>query len=242
MMTKTKTLSLLFCLSAFAVFGQNSYRVEVARFLERVDIPTYFEGLEDVSVYQDHNAIYRYTMGDFADKTTADEKAKIAKDKGFKYARVIDLAAQREACVCAAAPAALFLESIFFDFDRSDLRAVSQSQLDRMTTILQENPSYKAKLVGHTDAKGSNEYNQALSRRRANAAKNYLIDKGIPESRIIIDYSGEAKPIAKNELNGGIDTPQGRQYNRRVELQVLDANGQVVGAVKKIDVPSELEN
>ena len=115
------------------------------------------------------------------------------------------------------------LNWIFFDFDKSNLRSASQTELDDMAAILKKNPDYEAVLRAHTDFKGSDAYNEALSDRRATNAKQYLISKGIAASRIKTSLSGEKDPIAKNE-----EDDRGRQYNRRVELFVQDKNGKNV--------------
>ena len=69
---------------------------------------------------------------------------------------------------------------------------------------------------GHTDAIGSDEYNQKLSERRANAVRRYLIEKGIASARIQVKGYGKRMPIADNK------TPEGRAMNRRAELGVVD--------------------
>jgi outer membrane protein OmpA-like peptidoglycan-associated protein/uncharacterized protein YegP (UPF0339 family) len=119
------------------------------------------------------------------------------------------------------------LNWIFFDFNKADLRSASQTELDQMAAILKKNPDYVALLSAHTDSKGSDAYNDALSGRRASNAKQYLIGKGIAAARIKTSLNGEKDPIAKNEVSGK-DTEQGRQYNRRVELYVQDKEGKNV--------------
>jgi outer membrane protein OmpA-like peptidoglycan-associated protein len=134
----------------------------------------------------------------------------------------------------------IVLRSIFFDFDKSDLRPVSQSDLDNLVKVLQENPTYNAELKAFTDAKGSDAYNRALSMRRANNAKSYVVSKGIAKNRIKTSTFGESNPIAKNEVNGQ-DTEEGRQFNRRVEVAVFDSAGKQVGLVEQIAVPESLK-
>ena len=104
-----------------------------------------------------------------------------------------------------------------------------------------KNSQYNVELSAHTDAKGSFSYNDALSNRGANAAKNYQMSNGIPEDRIKLSTFGENFPIEKNELNDGVDTPTGRQFNRRVELMVYNPNGAVSSLVEEIDVPLALK-
>jgi outer membrane protein OmpA-like peptidoglycan-associated protein len=79
---------------------------------------------------------------------------------------------------------------------------------------LKDNPSYKVDVDGHTDNTGSDDLNQKLSESRANSVKQYLVDNGIDESRIVATGYGETKPIADNK------TAAGRSKNRRVEMKM----------------------
>ena len=102
-----------------------------------------------------------------------------------------------------------------FDFDRYDLRPEFRSELDEVGEFLQNNPDAYVKLVGYTCNIGSEEYNLGLSNRRANSAAEYLTSKhNIDRSRIVVNYYGEANPIASN------DTEEDRAQNRRVEVAV----------------------
>ena len=102
-----------------------------------------------------------------------------------------------------------------FDFDKSDIRPEFQSELDEVGTFLQNNPDAYVMLVGYTDSVGSEEYNLDLSHRRANSAADYLSSNHkIDRDRIVVNYYGEANPIASN------DTDEGRAQNRRVEIAV----------------------
>jgi outer membrane protein OmpA-like peptidoglycan-associated protein len=75
-------------------------------------------------------------------------------------------------------------------------------------------PNTLIRVEGHTDSRGSNEYNMDLSHRRANAVKNLLVQRGIAGSRIEAVAFGETMPVASN------DTEAGRQKNRRVEIKI----------------------
>ena len=75
------------------------------------------------------------------------------------------------------------------------------------------------RIEGHTDSIGSDSYNQALSERRAQAVKAYLVSKGISATRLSTEGKGESEPIADNTKNGR-DNPEGRAMNRRAELKV----------------------
>lgn len=107
------------------------------------------------------------------------------------------------------------LNNVFFDFDKWDLRSESFVELDRVVTLLKENPAIEIEMSAHTDSKGSDDYNFRLSDNRAKSVKDYIISKGIPENRIVSKGYGETRPVATN------DTDEGRQLNRRVEFTIL---------------------
>jgi len=108
-----------------------------------------------------------------------------------------------------------FESGILFDFDSSRLRSEARANLSQLSTSLGDMTDDVELLVaGHTDSVGSDEYNYDLSERRAQAAADYLMTRGIPASRINITGLGESEPVASNE------TAQGRQLNRRVEIAI----------------------
>ncbi len=108
------------------------------------------------------------------------------------------------------------LNNVFFDFDKSTLRKESFPELDRVVTLMKENPKLKVEIAGHTDWKGTDEYNQKLSQRRTNSVVKYLVHKGVISTRLVPKGYGEKQPIATNA------TDEGRQKNRRVEFVVLE--------------------
>ena len=106
------------------------------------------------------------------------------------------------------------LAIVHFDFDKQNIKKIYVPVLDQYMAYLKEHPSAPVTVKGHTDYKGSDEYNQKLSERRANAVRDYLIQKGIASSRIqVVGYS-EHRPIADNK------TSEGQAMNRRSELEV----------------------
>lgn len=110
--------------------------------------------------------------------------------------------------------ASVVINNIFFDFDKWNLLSTSISELNRLYNFLNKN-DYKVEISGHTDAKGSDSYNQKLSYNRANSVKEYLVNKGIDVHRIMVKGYGKNQPIATNE------TEEGRALNRRVEFKFL---------------------
>lgn len=109
----------------------------------------------------------------------------------------------------------IVLNNIFFDFDKASLRPDSKPELQRVASVLQDNPSMKIEISGHTDNKGSATYNLRLSEARAKSVVDFLIASGIEKSRLTFKGYGFLKPIASN------DTEEGRQQNRRTEFKVL---------------------
>ncbi len=109
---------------------------------------------------------------------------------------------------------AIVLRNIFFDFNKSSIRAESASELERLINLLNENPSLKIELGSHTDNKGSDEYNLKLSESRSNSVVEYLISKGISAARLTSKGYGESISISSN------DTEIGRQENRRTEFKI----------------------
>jgi OOP family OmpA-OmpF porin len=107
------------------------------------------------------------------------------------------------------------LNNIFFDFDKIILRPESFPELDKVVEMLNQNGRIEIEIAGHTDDKGSDEYNRVLSQGRAEAVRSYIVDQGIDDFRITAKGYGEAKPEVSN------DSDEGRQQNRRVEFTVL---------------------
>jgi outer membrane protein OmpA-like peptidoglycan-associated protein len=110
------------------------------------------------------------------------------------------------------------LSDVLFDFDRASLKPGAREKLSKLTGILMAYPGhYTIQIEGHTDSVGSDDYNQQLSRGRAESVSAYLKEAGIPEGRITqVTGFGESRPVASN------DSDSGRQMNRRVELVITD--------------------
>jgi outer membrane protein OmpA-like peptidoglycan-associated protein/Tol biopolymer transport system component len=107
------------------------------------------------------------------------------------------------------------LRNIYFDFDKATLRSQSIEEIDHLYQFLINNPTAIVEISAHTDRIGSYEYNIDLSKRRAQAVIDYLIQKGIEPKRLIAKGYGFTKPVATNI------TEEGRQLNRRVEFKIL---------------------
>lgn len=109
-------------------------------------------------------------------------------------------------------------DRVLFDFDRADIRSDAAKVLDTLAGALGQVKATTIEVRGHTDAKGSDEYNQTLSERRAAAVVAALRTRGAAPGATSKGY-GEARPVAPNEVDGE-DNPSGRQLNRRVEIFV----------------------
>ena len=240
---KTISLFSLLVLGSIALQAQQ-YMVQLAVY-DRTVPDSHWSGLnERIFHSKDHNDFHHYFIGKYSAET-ADAKAGEMRGKGYRSVRVIGEGEFNQACVCffTEAPAELTvrLRSIFFDFDKYNLRGDARARLDQLVQNLQANPSYHVTLMAHTDGKGSDAYNDNLSMNRARSARTYLTGRGIAASRIKMDTFGKKRPIAKNNLADGRDTPQGRQFNRRVELVVTNAGGAPINVVEPIEVPEELK-
>ncbi len=114
---------------------------------------------------------------------------------------------------------AIELENIYYDLDKSYIRADAAIELDKLVTTLKENPTIKIELGSHTDSRGSDSYNLALSQRRATAAVAYIVSKGISKSRIVAKGYGETQLV--NKCSNGVPCSKDEhQRNRRTEFKV----------------------
>jgi outer membrane protein OmpA-like peptidoglycan-associated protein len=115
----------------------------------------------------------------------------------------------------ASIGSSLVLRNIYFDFNKSNLKDDSYSEIIKVERLLREAPSMVLEIAGHTDNIGSKAYNRKLSLKRANAVINHLVAKGIPSNRLLAKGYGSDKPLASND-----DEEEGREINRRIEFIV----------------------
>jgi outer membrane protein OmpA-like peptidoglycan-associated protein len=114
-----------------------------------------------------------------------------------------------------AVGSSIVLKNIFFDFNQATLRPESKNELERLVKLMQDMPSLKIEISGHTDNVGSAQYNKTLSERRAKSVVDFLIEEGISPNRLTYKGYGFDMPIAPN------DTDEGRQQNRRTEFKII---------------------
>jgi outer membrane protein OmpA-like peptidoglycan-associated protein len=107
-----------------------------------------------------------------------------------------------------------FDSGLLFDFDSDAIRSDAGKNLIELARSLNKYPKSQLLIVGHTDSKGDEAYNQSLSLRRANSAESFLASQSVERSRISTNGRGELEPVASN------DTDAGRQLNRRVEVAI----------------------
>jgi peptidoglycan-associated lipoprotein len=156
--------------------------------------------------------------------TTATDAQRQADSLAAARARqVADSTAAADAAARAAAADALRAQGelavvlgqrVYFDFDRDVLREDSRATLDAKVPVLLANPSVTLAITGHTDERGTAEYNLALGQRRAAQVKRYLVAKGVAESRLDAQSLGDSQPAAQGSDEAAY------QQNRRAEFEV----------------------
>ncbi|HEY6124972.1 MAG TPA: OmpA family protein, partial [Steroidobacteraceae bacterium] len=112
----------------------------------------------------------------------------------------------------------LTLGDTLFATGKSEIKSGATANLDRLTAFLNEYPTRTASIEGYTDSMGSEEMNQSLSQRRADAVRGYLVGQGVGSTRLTSSGRGENSPVADN------GSAEGRQQNRRVEVVISQGN------------------
>ena len=105
-------------------------------------------------------------------------------------------------------------ENLEFESAKAVIKEVSYTSLEELAVLLLKKPDWKLEVSGHTDSQGAAQTNLIISKKRAQAVKDFLVDKGVNADNIIVEYFGETTPIGDNT------TAEGRQKNRRVEMEV----------------------
>ena len=133
-----------------------------------------------------------------------------------EQSRADSIRAAREGTNRAVADArATITNPVMFEFDKSDLTADDVARLDAKIPLLNANPDLRIRVAGHTDSRGSDEYNMALGQRRAASAKRYLTQHGISTGRIETVSFGEERPVATG------DDENSMAQNRRAEFEII---------------------
>lgn len=118
----------------------------------------------------------------------------------------------------------LTLGDVLFETARADLKPGSTGNLTRLVTFLNQYPQRSVVIEGHTDSVGSDEYNQSLSQRRADAVKSWLMQQGIASQRLVASGKGKHEPVADNS------SAAGRQMNRRVDIIIENPQPETAAA------------
>ena len=111
----------------------------------------------------------------------------------------------------------LWFANIYFDFDKWNIRRDAAFELDKVVEAMKKYPDLKIHIVSHTDRRGTKEYNQKLSEKRAKSTMEYIISKGIDESRLTAEGKGEIEPVEKCVKC----TEKQHQLNRRSEFLIV---------------------
>jgi outer membrane protein OmpA-like peptidoglycan-associated protein len=123
---------------------------------------------------------------------------------------------------------AIVLENIYYDLDEDYIRADAAVELDKLVTVLEDNPEIKIELSSHTDSRQTAAYNDDLSKRRAQSAVDYISSKGIDADRLIARGYGESQLLISDEEINKLPTEEAReqahQRNRRTEFKVIEYN------------------
>ena len=113
------------------------------------------------------------------------------------------------------------LDNIYYDYGKADIRPDAALELNKLVTILKDNPTMKIELSSHTDARGGDAYNLNLSDKRAKSAVQYIISQGIDPSRLVGKGYGETKLL--NRCGNDVKcSEEEHQFNRRTEFKILD--------------------
>ncbi len=119
-----------------------------------------------------------------------------------------------------------FNEKILFAFSKSDIGDAAKTNLNKLVAVLNKYPNTNIEIQGHTDSRGTDEYNMGLSQRRANTVRDYLLSQGIVATRMTTKGFGESAPAYTN------DTEEGMAQNRRVEF-LITANDKMKADAEK---------
>jgi outer membrane protein OmpA-like peptidoglycan-associated protein len=116
-------------------------------------------------------------------------------------------------------------DNLNFEFGKAEIKKDSFPYLDKLADTMLKSKKWTLEIQGHTDDKGTEDYNLKLSQNRADAVKNYLISKGVVADKITSKGFGETKPIVAN------DSDANREKNRRVEFKITKPNNEVVTTI-----------
>jgi outer membrane protein OmpA-like peptidoglycan-associated protein len=211
----------------FSVFDVNPeeevFRVEVLASEDKIMLEDpLFDPLRDQyeikEFYISRDSVYSYTVGEFEALLNTYKVYNDVVEIGFSSAtvRTYVLAELPTEVIAKINRDFAHFSNANFEFNKTDVSETSYSILDRVATIMKENPDLALEIAAHTDNVGSFEFNLDLSEKRVQSIVRYLVSKGIDATRLEGNGYGEARPIADN------GTEEGRMKNRRVEFLILN--------------------
>ncbi len=217
--------------------GETVFRVQIAS-LNNSNAKSYFQKKYNVSnkeiFLDEYNGTYKYSIGNFSSYKEAKEfnntflrltgvNVFITKYVNGKKTEEFDIADLYENITKnkvedkqETVQKPILFKDVYFDFDKNFLTEDAAEILDETVAILNKNTNLKIEVAGHTDNKGSSEYNKILSEKRAKVVFDYLVDKGINKERLSCKGYGEDISVADNT------TKDGRQKNRRIEFIIIN--------------------
>ncbi len=199
------------------------FRVEVLSSEDKIMLEDpLFDPLRDQyeikEFYISTDSVYSYTVGEFETLLNTYKVYNDVVELGFSSAtvRTYVLAELPTEVIAKINRDFAHFSDANFEFNKTDVAETSYSILDRVATIMSENPELAMEIAAHTDNVGSFEFNLDLSEKRAESIVNYLVSKGIDAARLEGNGYGESRPIADN------GSEDGRMKNRRVEFLILN--------------------
>jgi outer membrane protein OmpA-like peptidoglycan-associated protein len=120
----------------------------------------------------------------------------------------------------------IVIKDIFYDFDKASIKPESETELNKLTVLLNNNPNIKVEISSHTDSRGPDDYNMRLSQSRAESVVKYLVKQGIAKDRLVSRGYGETFPLVADA-----QTEVQHQYNRRTSFRVLSVSDINVGEI-----------
>lgn len=139
-----------------------------------------------------------------------EQKITVKRKPCYTLEEILDLIARNESVegltICA-------IDLINFEYDKSTLTRDSRQYIDKIVSLMKQT-GISMEVKGHTDDRGADDYNMELSKKRAQAVYNYMIQRGVSRSKLTYSYYGKTQPIESNE------TDEGRRMNRRVEFEI----------------------
>ena len=130
------------------------------------------------------------------------------------------------------------LKTILFGFDKYTIHETGINFVLKLSELLRKYPEIHLQINGYTDAIGDESYNKILSKKRADQVKSLLLSNNIEATRLTLNGFGETNPVAMNKNPDNTDNPEGRKYNRRVEVVIENTPVNLI-IIKQTEIPEE---